>query len=163
MKLKRKLLNNVSTNHVLLLLSLLQKTRKSLVEMTQDDRQEKERKVNYYYYNEKDDEKRQKQYPQQEKYIPYGQRYYHRGVFYMDDDTLAEDPQDIRHKAKEYSMVPTFTDKADRSKMPEVMKVKKFGFQGYSTKYKGLKKEDTTDKRVNLLPYKGVGIDMNKH
>eukprot|EP00957_Ditylum_brightwellii_P046845 3555619-Ditylum_brightwellii.AAC.1 len=36
--------------------------------------------------------------------------------------------------------------------MPEVMQVKKFGFAGYSTKYKGLAKEDTTDKSMDYVP-----------
>ena len=34
------------------------------------------------------------------------------------------------------------------------MQVKKFGFAGYSTKYKGLKAEDTTDKRSTYIPLK---------
>lgn len=71
------------------------------------------------------------------------QRYHHRGAFYMDEDTL-QDKNDIRHKASMYSRSNTGEDKYDKTKLPRVMQVKKFGFAGYSTKYKGLKQEDTT-------------------
>jgi hypothetical protein len=36
------------------------------------------------------------------------------------------------------------------------MQVKKFGIAGYSTKYKGLAKEDTTDKTLDFLPIRGA-------
>ena len=45
-------------------------------------------------------------------------------------------------------------DKFDKKAMPKVMQVKKFGFAGYSTKYQGLAKEDTTDKKMDFLPVK---------
>ena len=35
------------------------------------------------------------------------------------------------------------------------MQVKNFGLAGYSTKYKGLAKEDTTDKKLDFLPIRG--------
>lgn len=73
------------------------------------------------------------------------QPYFHRGAFYMDDDTL-KDKDDIRHKAAEYAKAATGDDKFDKRNMPKVMQVKKFGFAGYGTKYRGLSKEDTTDK-----------------
>jgi len=73
------------------------------------------------------------------------QSYFHRGAFYMDDDTL-KDKDDIRHKAAEYAKAATGDDKFDKRNMPKVMQVKKFGFAGYGTKYQGLSKEDTTDK-----------------
>lgn len=82
------------------------------------------------------------------------QRYYHRGAFYMDDDTL-KDKDDVRHRAAEYAKAATGDDKFDKSAMPKVMQVKKFGFAGYGTKYKGLSKEDTTDKNLSYLPAKG--------
>jgi microfibrillar-associated protein 1 len=90
----------------------------------------------------------------------YLQRYYHRGAFYLDEDTLREaGPADIRHKAAEYARAATLEDKVDKTKLPQVMQVKKFGFAGNSTKYKGLKSEDTTDKDIRHVPItkKGTG------
>jgi len=81
-----------------------------------------------------------------------GMRYYHRGAFYMDEDTLNEaGSDDVRHKAADYARAATGDEKFDRSKMPDIMRVKKFGFAG-QTRYKGLAKEDTTDKRRDYLP-----------
>jgi microfibrillar-associated protein 1 len=83
----------------------------------------------------------------------YLQRFHHRGAFYMDEDTLDRaGPNDVRHRAAEYSRAATGEDKIDKSALPEVMQVKKFGFAGYSTKYKGLAKEDTTDRKMDFLP-----------
>lgn len=90
----------------------------------------------------------------------YLQRYYHRGAFYLDEDTLQEaGATDVRHKASEYARSATLEDKIDKAKLPKVMQVKKFGFAGYSTKYKGLKMEDTTDKNIRHMPIinKGTG------
>lgn len=75
----------------------------------------------------------------------YLQRYHHRGAFYIDEDGLSKD--DIRHKAKEYSRQATKSEKSyDKRKLPEIMQVKKFGISSQSTKYKGLRHEDTSDK-----------------
>ena len=93
----------------------------------------------------------------------YLQKFHHRGAFYMDEDTLAQaGADDVRHRAAEYSRAATGEDKIDKSALPEVMQVKNFGFAGYSTKYKGLAKEDTTDKQLDFLPVvrgkkKGLG------
>jgi microfibrillar-associated protein 1 len=78
------------------------------------------------------------------------QRYFHRGAFYMDEEEWAAD--DVRHKAKEYERAATGEDKIDKSKLPEIMQVKGFGLARMGTKYKGLSKEDTTDKRIETLP-----------
>ena len=86
------------------------------------------------------------------------QRFHHRGAFYMDEDTLDRaGPDDVRHRAAEYSRAATGEDKIDKTALPEVMQVKKFGFAGYSTKYKGLAKEDTTDRTMEFLPIRGRG------
>ena len=85
----------------------------------------------------------------------YLQRYHHRGAFYLDDDTLKQAGEnDIRHRALEYSRSVT-GDRIDKRSLPEVMQVKNFGLAGYSTKYKGLAKEDTTDKSLDFLPISG--------
>lgn len=82
----------------------------------------------------------------------YMQRYYHKGAFYMDEDTLKQDKNDVRHRAADYASAKTGQDKINRKAMPEVMKVKKFGFANQG-KYQGLAKEDTTDRRgMNYLP-----------
>lgn len=78
------------------------------------------------------------------------QRYYHKGAFYADDDD-----DDLRKRAEEYARAPTGQDKIDFTSLPKVMQVKKFGFARHSTKYKGLSKEDTTDKTApQLFPVK---------
>ena len=83
----------------------------------------------------------------------YLQRYYHRGAFYLDEDTLKEaGPDDIRHKAAQYARAATLEDKIDKAKLPKIMQVKKFGLAGYSTKYKGLAMEDTTDRQIKYIP-----------
>jgi microfibrillar-associated protein 1 len=79
-------------------------------------------------------------------------RYYHRGAFYMDESEW--DASDVRHKASEYAQAVTGDDKIDRSILPKVMQVKKFGFANRS-KWKGLAAEDTTraaGKPMDMLP-----------
>lgn len=78
-----------------------------------------------------------------------GQKFYHRGAFYMDESEW--DQSDVRRKASEYAQAATGDDNRNRSKLPKVMQVKKFGFANQS-KYKGLSAEDTTDKQMDLLP-----------
>ena len=74
------------------------------------------------------------------------QKYYHKGAFYMDDESLvtrdATGKEDVRKR--EYD-APTLEDKYDKSAMPAVMQVKKFGFAG-RTKYTHLNDQDTTAK-----------------
>lgn len=81
------------------------------------------------------------------------QRFFHKGAFYMDESEW--DEADVRRKATEYAAAVTGDDKRDRSQLPKVMQVKKFGFANQS-KWKGLAKEDTTDKRVEMLPLKNA-------
>jgi len=101
-------------------------------------------------------ESRRQQRADGDKNKSYLQKFHHRGAFYMDEDTLDQaGADDIRHKAAEYSKAATGSDKIDKSALPEVMQVKNFGLAGYSTKYKGLAKEDTTDKKLDFLPIRG--------
>ena len=64
----------------------------------------------------------------------FGQRYYHKGAFYMDDDDEI--------KKRDFN-APTLEDKLDKSALPEVMQVKRFGRSG-QTKWTHLSKEDTS-------------------
>jgi microfibrillar-associated protein 1 len=77
-------------------------------------------------------------------------RFFHRGAYYMDESEW--DEGDVRRKAAEYASAATGEDKIDKSKLPEVMQVKNFGRARQNTKYKGLSKEDTTDKSAQVLP-----------
>lgn len=78
------------------------------------------------------------------------QKFFHRGAYYMAEDEWDND--DVRHKAAEYARAATGEDKIDRAALPEVMQVKKFGFANQNSRYKGLAKEDTTDKSQSFLP-----------
>ena len=75
--------------------------------------------------------------------------YHHRGAFYMDDTN----DNDIRQKAMDSASTVVLPDHQyrDRSMLPKVMQVKKFGFANQS-KYRGLAAEDTTDKNLDILP-----------
>lgn len=66
------------------------------------------------------------------------QKYYHKGVFYMDNDSIATD--DVR--TRDYS-APTLEDKYKREALPSVLQVKNFGKRG-RTKYTHLADQDTT-------------------
>jgi microfibrillar-associated protein 1 len=74
------------------------------------------------------------------------QRYYHKGAYYMDESEWNE--SDVRHKAAEYAKAATGSDKVDRRKLPDIMKVKNFGFANQS-KYKGMAAE------VSYAPFFG--------
>jgi microfibrillar-associated protein 1 len=130
--------------------------------MIQQDAKERERRRNMtdeerYYedvksgkYRKPGEQRRQPKDGGKEDGV-YLQRYYHRGAFYMDEDTLNQDSNDIRHRAAEYASAATGDDKVNRKAMPKVMQVKKFGFANQH-KYKGLAMEDTTDKSMDYLP-----------
>ncbi|KAJ8604324.1 hypothetical protein CTAYLR_002487 [Chrysophaeum taylorii] len=68
------------------------------------------------------------------------QKYHHKGAYFMDDDTLTKDPQDVRNRSTGEA---TGIDKFDREALPKVLQVKDFGFAG-RTKYTHLSNEDTT-------------------
>ena len=69
------------------------------------------------------------------------QKYFHKGAFYMDEDTLAKDPEDVRKK--DYAAEATGDDKFNKSALPEVLQVRNFGKKG-RTKHTSLKDADTT-------------------
>lgn len=64
------------------------------------------------------------------------QKYYHKGVFYTDDDQVSA-------ALKKDFTAPTLDDQFDKSSLPAVMQVKNFGRAG-QTKYTHLADQDTT-------------------
>jgi len=82
-------------------------------------------------------ERRQKAGPQKERQTQkFLQRYFHKGVFFQDDDELVE-------KLKVRAAAPTMDDKFDRSVLPEIMQTKYFGKRSQQ-KHTHLSKEDTS-------------------
>lgn len=82
------------------------------------------------------------------------QKYYHKGVFYMDQDSI-KTQGDVR--LKDYN-APTLGDTVDKLKLPEIMRVKNFGKKG-RTKYTHLVDQDTTmqgNKRIDARPDRKV-------
>ncbi|GAX17597.1 microfibrillar-associated protein 1 [Fistulifera solaris] len=89
-----------------------------------------------------------------------GQRYFHRGAFYMDESEW--DESDVRHKAEEYAAAATGADKIDKMALPKIMQVKNFGRANQNLKYQGLAAEDTTDKQMKVLPILGPKRKKNQ-
>ena len=67
------------------------------------------------------------------------QKYYHKGVFYLDDESITS-PDDIRNRDFH---APTERDKVNKLAMPKVMQVRDFGKRSQS-KWTYLRNEDTT-------------------
>lgn len=79
------------------------------------------------------------------------QKYYHKGVFYMDSTSLKNE-DDVRNK--DYAAAPTQWDKINVENLPAVLQVKNFGKRG-RTKYTHLLDQDTTvreKKRMDVRP-----------
>jgi microfibrillar-associated protein 1 len=68
-------------------------------------------------------------------------KYQHKGAFYMDEDTLKADPNDVRNK--NYHKEAT-SDSFNVASMPKVMQVRNFGRSGQS-KHTTNREIDTTD------------------
>lgn len=82
--------------------------------------------------------------PKDKAEMKFMQKYYHKGAFYMDEDSI-KDKGDVRLRVADGA---TLEDKFDRAALPKVMQVKKFGFAG-RTKYTHLVDQDTTDRDSN--------------
>ena len=74
------------------------------------------------------------------------QKYYHKGAFYMDEESVAR-PDDVRRRAADEA---TGEDKFNRAALPSVMQVKNFGRAG-QTKYTHLLDQDTTRAEVRRV------------
>ena len=90
-----------------------------------------------------------------------GQRYYHRGAYYQQADEW--DESDVRHKSAEYARAATGEDKIDKSQLPDIMRVNNFGLSRQNRRYKGLAREDTSDRRVGMLPIVRQGGEKNRN
>lgn len=113
--------------------------------MTDEERMEEDRRLGKLT----SDEARQ-----QKPKMQFLQKYYHKGVFYMDNDSVKQ-PDDVR--AKDYN-APTLGDHTDKEKLPQIMQVKNFGKRG-RTKYTHLVDQDTTLRgmqRVDVRPDRHV-------
>lgn len=76
------------------------------------------------------------------------QKYYHKGAFYMDSDSVQKG-EDVR--ARDYSAA-TQDDSVNRETLPKILQVRNFGKKG-RTKYTHLVDQDTTlsnMKRVDM-------------
>ena len=90
------------------------------------------------------------------------QKYYHKGAFYMDEESVAKGGKDdVRRRAADEA---TGEDKFNKASLPSVMQVKKFGRAG-QTKYTHLLDQDTMRKvrmvgrvHVDVCICVGVGI-----
>ena len=71
----------------------------------------------------------------------YLQKYYHKGAFYQEYDKDGRLKDQIFER--DYNL-PTLEDNIDKSILPKVMQVKKFGLKG-RTKYTHLKDQDTSE------------------
>lgn len=109
--------------------------------MTEEERIEEDRRLRVGIFKEKEKKK-----------WKFMQKYYHKGVFFMDDDSLAKDQSDVR--LRDYSE-PTLEDHYNKEQLPSVMQVKNFGKRG-RTKYTHLVDQDTTDYKNPLRPDKKI-------
>lgn len=77
--------------------------------------------------------------------VKFMQKYYHKGVFYMDEDSLKQ-PDDVRKKD---FTAPTLEDRFNFEALPKVLQVKNFGKRG-RTKYTHLVDQDTTKPKERI-------------
>lgn len=103
---------------------------------------------------QKEDEADGKFQPKEKPKMKFLQKYYHKGVFYMDMGSIKE-ASDVR--TKDY-ISPTLGDHVDKEKLPQIMQVKNFGKRG-RTKYTHLVDQDTTikdNRRIDAGPHKAI-------
>lgn len=80
-----------------------------------------------------------KTFKKEKRKLGYMQKYYHRGAFYMDEDSVNQN--DVRMRSHD---APTGEDKIDKSQLPQVMQVRGADFGKRSrTKWTHLAAEDT--------------------
>ncbi|KAH7479302.1 hypothetical protein KRP22_010654 [Phytophthora ramorum] len=88
-----------------------------------------------------EDAKLKKNEPKEKKKLRFMQKYYHKGAFYVDDDSIRS-KDDVR---KRDATEATLEDKFNKEMLPAVMQVKNFGRAG-RTKYTHLADQDTSSR-----------------
>ncbi|KAG7387205.1 Microfibrillar-associated protein 1 [Phytophthora pseudosyringae] len=88
-----------------------------------------------------EDAKLKKSEPKEKRKLKFMQKYYHKGAFYVDDDSIRS-KDDVR---KRDAAEATLEDKFNKEMLPEVMQVKNFGRAG-RTKYTHLADQDTSSR-----------------
>ncbi|KAI9995814.1 hypothetical protein PInf_012882 [Phytophthora infestans] len=88
-----------------------------------------------------EDAKLKKNEPKEKKKLKFMQKYYHKGAFYVDDDSIRS-KNDVR---KRDATEATLEDKFNKEMLPTVMQVKNFGRAG-RTKYTHLADQDTSSR-----------------
>ena len=104
--------------------------------MTEGERDAEDRRLGRGQYAKVEEEKTKRRFMQ---------KYYHKGAFYMDEESVREGDDVRRRRADE----ATGEDKFNRAALPAVMQVKKFGRAG-QTKYTHLLDQDTTRAEVRF-------------
>ncbi|KAG6609759.1 Microfibrillar-associated protein 1 [Phytophthora cinnamomi] len=88
-----------------------------------------------------EDAKLKKNEPKEKKKLKFMQKYYHKGAFYVDDDSIRS-KDDVRKRDADGA---TLEDKFNKEMLPAVMQVKNFGRAG-RTKYTHLADQDTSSR-----------------
>ncbi|KUF95056.1 hypothetical protein AM588_10011069 [Phytophthora nicotianae] len=88
-----------------------------------------------------EDAKLKKNEPKEKNKLKFMQKYYHKGAFYVDDDSIRS-KDDVR---KRDATEATLEDKFNKEMLPAVMQVKNFGRAG-RTKYTHLADQDTSSR-----------------
>eukprot|EP00298_Acanthocystis_sp_HF-20_P025093 c36817_g1_i1.p1 GENE.c36817_g1_i1~~c36817_g1_i1.p1 ORF type:complete len:407 (+),score=172.27 c36817_g1_i1:17-1237(+) len=107
-------------------------------EMMKRDREEVERRRNLTEAQRREEDAKEPKPEKKNGKMRYLQKYYHKGVFYNDDEDIKQVLE-----SRDFNQ-PTLEDLFDKTKMPEVLQVKNFGRAG-QTKWTHLAKEDTTN------------------
>ena len=105
--------------------------------MTEEERTEEDKKLGIGKFK-----------AQEKKKWKFLQKYYHKGAFYMDEDTLTKAGlNDVRKRS--YEDAATGEDQFNFEALPEILQVKDFGKRG-KTKYTHLRDQDTSNFKESI-------------
>eukprot|EP00644_Phytophthora_capsici_P000229 jgi/Phyca11/525599/estExt2_fgenesh1_pm.C_PHYCAscaffold_40140 len=102
--------------------------------------------------------KLKKREPKEKKKLKFMQKYYHKGAFYVDDDSIRT-KDDVR---KRDATEATLEDKFNKEMLPAVMQVKNFGRAG-RTKYTHLADQDTSSRESLWACNDGIREKYKSH
>ncbi|KAG1700108.1 hypothetical protein DVH05_011920 [Phytophthora capsici] len=105
-----------------------------------------------------EDAKLKKSEPKEKKKLKFMQKYYHKGAFYVDDDSIRT-KDDVR---KRDATEATLEDKFNKEMLPTVMQVKNFGRAG-RTKYTHLADQDTSSRESLWACNDGIREKYKSH